>query len=286
MDQLSSCDAPVTAAPAKPRFDPRRVYVALVGIPLLYGILVYAPPIGLFALALATAMLGVGEVYRMYLGSRPFPPAMFVGLLGAGLILAAVQWAEWLSLQSAMLLLTFGTLAASLSAASPSDRRLTDAAVAILGALYVALCLSYALRLRALPDGVWLVCFVLLVTWAGDTGAYYVGSLFGRTPLAPRLSPKKTVEGLIGGWALALAAALLARAWFLPSLSLLDCLLTSLVLTGMGVVGDLVESALKRSAGVKDSGGLLPGHGGMMDRIDSVLFAAPAFYYYVALLKA
>jgi phosphatidate cytidylyltransferase len=138
---------------------------------------------------------------------------------------------------------------------------------------------------RALPNGELLIFFLLLVTWAGDTGAYYAGMSLGRRKLAPVISPNKTVEGLIGGLMLAVLAAVGARLWFLPSFSLADCLATGLLLTGAGVLGDLAESALKRSAGVKDSGSLIPAHGGMLDRLDSLLFTAPAFYYYVTVVK-
>jgi phosphatidate cytidylyltransferase len=138
---------------------------------------------------------------------------------------------------------------------------------------------------RALDGGEFLVFFVVLVTWAGDTGAYYVGMSLGRHQLAPVISPNKTVEGLMGGLLLALAMAVVASLWFLPSLTLADCLATGLLLAGAGLLGDLVESALKRSAGVKDSGMLIPGHGGMLDRLDSLLFTAPIFYYYVTLVK-
>jgi phosphatidate cytidylyltransferase len=134
-----------------------------------------------------------------------------------------------------------------------------------------------------LSEGLWLIFFLVLVTWAGDTGAYYAGVSLGRRPLAPTLSPKKTVEGLIGGWLAALAAALVASNWFLPSFDPLDAVAASFLLTGAGLIGDLSESALKRSAGIKDSGGLLPGHGGVLDRIDSLLFSSPVFYYYVIL---
>lgn len=103
----------------------------------------------------------------------------------------------------------------------------------------------------------------------------------GRHPLAPVISPKKTYEGLAGGMVLAAALAFAARSWFLPAMSLLDCLLLGIGLTFAGLVGDLAESAIKRGAGIKDSGALIPGHGGMLDRLDSLLFTGPAFYYYV-----
>jgi phosphatidate cytidylyltransferase len=138
---------------------------------------------------------------------------------------------------------------------------------------------------RALEGGEFLIFFLVLVTWAGDAGAYYTGRSLGRRQLAPVISPNKTVEGLLGGLILAVAAALVARAWFLPSFSVADCVAIGLLLTMAGALGDLTESVLKRSAGVKDSGTVIPAHGGMLDRLDSLLFAAPAFYYYVTLVK-
>ena len=128
-----------------------------------------------------------------------------------------------------------------------------------------------------------LIFFLLLVTSAADTGAYYVGTLYGRHRLAPTISPKKTVEGLVGGLIGAIIVAYAAHWWFLPELSGLDCLILGTILTITGLWGDLAESAMKRSVGMKDSGGILPGHGGMLDRLDSLLFTAPVFYYYVTL---
>ena len=118
------------------------------------------------------------------------------------------------------------------------------------------------------------------MVWASDTGAYYGGRLLGRTRLAPQLSPGKTVEGLLAGLVAAVAAAFLARAWFMHRLAVADCLLLAPLLAGVGAAGDLMESALKRWAGAKDSSGLIPGHGGMLDRIDSLLLAAPVLFYY------
>jgi phosphatidate cytidylyltransferase len=145
--------------------------------------------------------------------------------------------------------------------------------------------LGHLLLTRALARGEFLIFFVVLVTWAADTGAYYVGTVLGKHRLAPVISPNKTVEGLIGGVVLAVVAALVAQAWFLPDFSITDCLATGIILSVAGLFGDLAESAMKRSAGVKDSGWLLPAHGGMLDRLDSMLFTAPAFYYYMVLFK-
>jgi phosphatidate cytidylyltransferase len=153
----------------------------------------------------------------------------------------------------------------------------------LFGVLYLGLTLGTLSMTRLLPLGEWLICFLLLVTWASDTGAYLVGTLYGRHRLAPTISPKKTVEGLVGGLIAAIIAGYAARWWFLPDLSGLDCLILATLLTLTGLWGDLTESAMKRSVGMKDTGGILPGHGGMLDRLDSLLFTAPVFYYYVTM---
>jgi phosphatidate cytidylyltransferase len=124
----------------------------------------------------------------------------------------------------------------------------------------------------------WLL-FVIVVTWLSDTGAYLIGRTFGKTPLIPSISPKKTVEGLAGGSAAAIAFGLLANWLFGLDLSVLVAGAAALVLTAIGVLGDLAESLIKRQAGVKDSGDLIPGHGGMLDRIDALLFTWVAGLY-------
>ena len=127
--------------------------------------------------------------------------------------------------------------------------------------------------------------FVLFVTWAGDAGAYYTGKLWGNRLLTPLLSPNKTFEGLAGGLIVAPFAAWIAQFWFLPILNWWDCIILGLLLTCLGLAGDLSESAFKREAGVKDSGNLIPGHGGILDRIDSLLLTVPTFYYYMVFVK-
>jgi len=165
------------------------------------------------------------------------------------------------------------------------ERRLKDTALIAFGVLYIGFTLSTVASTRLLAGGERLVLFLALVTWAADTGAYYAGTLWGKHPLAPSISPKKTIEGVGGGVGLALLAALVAQIFFVPELSLTDMVILGLLLTAAGLIGDLCESAIKRRSGVKDSGNILPGHGGMLDRLDSLLFTAPAFYYYVTYVR-
>jgi len=127
--------------------------------------------------------------------------------------------------------------------------------------------------------GAWLVLYVFVVTWSADAGAYFIGMRFGKRPLAPRLSPKKTVEGAVGGVLASTVTSLLMGTWL--GLPWIHCLIIGPVLGALGEIGDLAESALKRDLGIKDFGGILPGHGGVLDRFDSLLFTAPVAYYYL-----
>lgn len=208
-------------------------------------------------------------------------------LVGIGLAASALVMSHRhfnLSLLWLLSLVGLCLVPALLVSSGSIQRRIRDAGITVFGIGYVGFTLSTLTATRSLPLGEVFVFYVALVTWAADTGAYYAGTLWGRHLLAPSISPKKTIEGVVGGFMLALGASFLARESFLPQLQLLDAAILGLVLTGAGLLGDLCESAIKRRTGVKDSGGILPGHGGMLDRLDSLLFTAPTFYYYVTVI--
>ncbi|MFH0810701.1 MAG: phosphatidate cytidylyltransferase [Pseudomonadota bacterium] len=151
------------------------------------------------------------------------------------------------------------------------------------GPAYVALLLSYFVWLRDLGSGRQWVLFVMTVAFAQDTGAYYAGRTIGGRRLCPTLSPGKTVAGAVGGLAAAVVVAYAAGRFFLtPRLDLGSILALGLLIGGGGQMGDLFESLVKRASGVKDSGRLLPGHGGLLDRIDSLIFSAPLVYYFIS----
>ena len=167
----------------------------------------------------------------------------------------------------------------------PLEDSLPSSAVAVLATTYVGMLGGSLIRLRNdFPDGWKLVFFLLLVVWLGDSGAYYVGKKFGKHKLSPRISPKKTVEGLAGGMAASLITAVVIHFTFFRNFPLLHAVIAGVLLSFAGVVGDLAESMWKRSADVKDSGRLLPGHGGFLDRFDSILFTAPILYCYWTLI--
>ncbi|MGE5279279.1 MAG: phosphatidate cytidylyltransferase [Deltaproteobacteria bacterium] len=168
-----------------------------------------------------------------------------------------------------------------------SRRENTNAVLAISSTLfalfYISWFFSFMIKLKIMPNGTQLVGFLLLVTKGADIGAFFVGRRFGRRALIPHISPKKTVEGALGGMAAAVAAAL-ASSVFLPKISAFswhNLIILGCALGALGMLGDLSESLIKRDCEAKDSGTILPGMGGVMDVIDSLLFTAPAFYFYM-----
>ncbi len=162
---------------------------------------------------------------------------------------------------------------------------LPSSAIAVLATTYVGMLGGSLIRLRNdFPEGSKLIFFLLIVVWLGDTGAYYVGRQFGKHKLSPRISPKKTVEGLAGGMLFSIIAAVVIHYTFFPKFPLIHAMIAGVILSVAGVIGDLAESMWKRSADVKDSGTLLPGHGGFLDRFDSILFTAPILYCYWTLI--
>lgn len=149
-----------------------------------------------------------------------------------------------------------------------------------LGLLYIPLLMSYWILIRQGENGRTWIFFILVLAFAGDIAAFYVGRRFGKRKLLPEVSPGKSVEGVFGLCVGSLAGGLLFRAIFLPELPIIHAAVLALVGSLLGQLGDLCESLFKREAGVKDSGVLLPGHGGILDRLDCLIFIAPYVYYY------
>jgi len=168
------------------------------------------------------------------------------------------------------------------------EKALPSSAVAVLATMYVGMLAGCIIRLHSdfgPTIGPKLVYFLLLVVWLGDTGAYYTGRNFGKHKMSPRISPKKTWEGLAGGIVASVITAVVIHLTFFPQFALVHAIIVGVVLSLTGVIGDLAESMWKRSAGVKDSGTLIPGHGGLFDRFDSILYTAPILYVYWAIAQ-
>jgi phosphatidate cytidylyltransferase len=174
-------------------------------------------------------------------------------------------------------------LSLALTRGNAMSESLTAAALTLLGGAYIGALAGCMAALRLLPpdgSGPWRLTLLLAVIMASDTTAYLAGNVWGRHRLAPLISPGKTVEGLVGALAGGIPAALVVRAIGLPEMPALHAVALGAAVTFLGITGDLGESLMKRWAGVKDSGTLFPGHGGMLDRLDSLLFGAPVLYYY------
>src|SRR5262245_4633236 len=240
-------------------------------------------PVWLFVLfVVAVAGIASWELARLLEGAGVPTYAR----LGPAAVMALTASFAWPGLEppAAMLVLTLA--AVSVLAAplwQPGTLSFEPVATTLLGVLYIGWFLGHAVLLYRLPSGGELVLVLVGTTWLGESAAYMIGSTMGRHKLAPAISPKKTVEGAAAQVAASLVGALILKSWLLPEWSLSRMMGAGILLGIIGQVGDLAESVIKRSVGVKDSGGLIPGHGGLLDRVDGLLLNAPALYYYAAL---
>jgi phosphatidate cytidylyltransferase len=255
----------------------QRILSALVGIPLVV-IAVWYGDIPLILLTGIVIVLGLKEMNIMLL-KLGIKPSLWLAVAG-GLILTAGSYLYHDGYPGPTItIILFMHLLATI--VLYPRYTLVDSAGTLMGTMYVGL-LNYFYLLRMLPDGwIWLI-FTLAATWACDTAAYFVGKAFGRRRLAPALSPKKTLEGSLGGFAGSILVGFVFSLIY-DFLPLSKLLLLSLAVGAAAQVGDLLESAFKRQAGIKDSSDLIPGHGGILDRIDSALFTTPLVYYFVVL---
>jgi phosphatidate cytidylyltransferase len=155
-----------------------------------------------------------------------------------------------------------------------------EVAYATLAFIYIPFLIMHLVMLRQTQFGVQWLIVIMLIVMTNDSAAYYCGSAFGKHRLYPLVSPKKSIEGAVAGLVGSIGGTLLAKFTFFQQLTFADCLITAVVIGIIGQIGDLFESLLKRSFGVKDSGTIIPGHGGILDRLDSIIFAAPVTYYY------
>jgi len=253
-----------------------RILVAAILLPLVIG-LVYLGGWWLFGLALVGGLLALHELYVMVRDLRPLVLGGFLGfaLTMLGLQLGGLEW------MLGGLLSTFVFAFVVYGLGGVRQAATTSFGVTLLGVAWVGAGIGCLLLIRDIPEfGFWAVMAVLFTVFAADTGAFFVGRTFGRHSLAPAISPKKSWEGLVGGVLAAVGMAFVIlykdRADFL---SIPQSLLLGLVIALAAVLGDLFESAVKRDLEVKDSGRVLGGHGGMLDRLDSLLWAGPAAYF-------
>jgi phosphatidate cytidylyltransferase len=257
------------------------VGTALLALPLLAAALFVGPPALAPGIAALVALVGLLEFFG-FVRARGLVPMRRTGVVLAAAMFVEVAFPGWFGAPiwplCALLLLI-----ATLRQGSDFERSVPAAAATLLGAVYLGALggTMAALATLAPPGGgAWRVVLLLAISMVSDTFAFFVGHAWGRRRLAPSVSPGKTVEGALGGLAGGIVGALAVRQLGLPSLPISHAVVLGVAVAALGIVGDLHESLLKRWAGVKDSGALFPGHGGMLDRIDSLLFGAPVLYYY------
>ncbi len=290
----------------------KRVLTALVLIPVVVGIVLFTPT---WVVALATAgstVLALREYFA--LGDAIGHRAYQVWTIACALLMVFVQWrtlrpigystvvanSEAVGLRafhgaemrisalhspvSVLFLFVLGITVLTLWSRRPLVEALPAAGISSSALLLVAFPLSFAVSLHGFAeDGPRLLLFALVITWAADTTAYFVGRAIGKHPLAPHISPKKTWEGAVGSMVGSLVVAWGFSYWLL--IPIVHLVAMAVIGNVAGQMGDLLESAYKRSAGVKDSGGLLPGHGGVLDRIDALILCIPVIWYYVVLVN-
>ena len=269
-----------------------RILTAVIALPVLIASIL-VPWLQPLFVAIAAAALVFG-LYEFYVLARKkdLKPDVAAGFLGGAALFTIFYFAtpdplqQRLDVQTIVLVLivlTIATLIAAMLRGAPFDKMIAAVGATILGVLYVVFLGGHLVALRTGFEqklSAHLLSFFFLVLMGADTGAYYTGRAIGKRKLAPKISPGKTWEGVVGGVAAALGLATLAHFWFFKELPLKWTLPLAAVMTVVGILGVLTESALIRGAGAKDAAKILPGHGGALDRLDSLLFNAPLIYYF------
>jgi len=281
-----------------------RLITAAIALPVLIASIIF-PPLKILFVVIAAAAVVVA-LYEFWFLTRRVgaKPDVVVGFAAVAALFVVFIFGEpelvYLAVPLLVALLVVAALVAEMLRGAPFDKMVLSVGSTVLGVLYVAFLGAHLLGVRTGFQDVLinpetflvgeayvsktlsthLLSFFFLVLMGSDTGAYYTGRAFGKHKLAPSVSPGKTWEGAAGGMAASLLAAALAHYWFFPELGLGAALGLAAVMNVLGVAGDLTESALKRGSNAKDAAQILPGHGGLLDRLDSLLFNAPLIYYF------
>lgn len=261
-----------------------RIASAVLSLPIVLFLLWHGP---LATAALIAGAAGVLAFEFYTIVFRRLDPGQMAGIAAAAFIPLAygLRPDRFGSICAGLAMALLIGLFAYYLIAGPLPEAPTRVSLVFTGVFYCGLLLGTVVGLRRLEHGFEWILLTLVVTWVNDTGAYAAGRGFGKHKLYPQVSPGKTWEGFAGGMTAALVGALLTKAVYFDALSVLDCLLVALPASILGPMGDLSESMLKRAYGVKDSGKIMPGHGGLLDRVDALLFTAPYVFLYALLTR-
>jgi phosphatidate cytidylyltransferase len=256
----------------------KKILTGSLLVPPTLFLIVIGPPAVLSLMVFLVTFFALREFYTLAMpNSKKIERLTGIGL---GLILSLlVSHGDVRTILPFFVLLLLLLSFLSLAVSNNFPSTISNMGILLLGILYIGFLLSHVCLIRNMVDGrVWVLLLIVTV-WAGDISAFLSGSLFGRHKLYPKISPNKTYEGLAGGIIGSILVALVYSIFFIPRMDVGLCILLAIGLAVLGQLGDFTESMLKRSAQVKDSGSLFPGHGGMLDRIDSFLFSAPFLHY-------
>lgn len=260
----------------------KRIISAIIFLPIFLVILIKGSPVYFFLIVLVASLIGVGEFFSFKKSSMPGDLKVF-GYLWTLLIMISAFNGNYLYIN--------GTLAGGaiisllLLLRRKYDFRLVIDEVGFLfiAVLFVTFFMSHLLFIREAPHGSLLVLLLFFMIWVNDTAAYFTGKAIGKRKLYPEISPKKSVEGFAGGFIATIIASVIFSLLFLPGFILLDSILIGILIGIIGPLGDLCESMFKRAYWVKDSGTIIPGHGGILDRLDSILLSSPIMYYFLVI---
>jgi phosphatidate cytidylyltransferase len=265
------------------KIEKKKIWTSLIIIPPLILLIVYGPSILFTLMVLITILIGLIEFNKLAL-PQSGQLKRLAGIV-LGLILPVLfVYAEEKHFAPFLVLMIFLLCVLQLTTVERLSSVISDLGTTLFGIFYVGFLLSHIILIRNQIDGKTWVLFLIITVWAGDIIALFSGTLWGRHKLYPKISPNKTYEGLLGAIAGSVVVGLLYASLFLPHFGKVACILVTIAMGLLGQLGDLTESMIKRSAQVKDSGSLFPGHGGVLDRIDSFLFSTPFLFYLLPLL--
>ena len=261
----------------------KRTATTIIGV-LLAFLTIFWEGFPFFIVVIIIALLGLRELYGLA-GKQGYKPSYILGtLLIVYFILISVYDVYSLNWYIENIIITFFIIISFIIQLFRKDysKVLTEISITVLGSIYLGYLLSFMIKIKDLPNGNYYLISLLIVTWVNDIGAYLIGTYFGKNKIFPKISPKKTIEGSIGGIIFSIAATFALKNWL--NLTFNELISLGLIIAIIAQIGDLFESVLKRGSGVKDSGTLFPGQGGILDCLDSLIFTAPVFYYCIIFL--
>ncbi|MEA2087460.1 MAG: phosphatidate cytidylyltransferase [Candidatus Caldatribacteriota bacterium] len=258
----------------------KRTATTIIGV-LLAFLTIFWEGFPFFIVVIIIALLGLKELYSIARKGGYRPSYISGSMLTLYFIIRVVYDFNCLNYYIENIIITFLIILTFIFQLFKKDysKVLAEISITIFGSIYLGYLFSFMLKIKDLPNGNYFLISLLIITWANDIGAYLIGTIFGKNKIFPKISPKKTVEGSIGGTIVSIATTVALKNWL--NLTINELISLGLIIAIAAQLGDLFESVLKRGSGIKDSGTLIPGQGGILDCVDSLIFTAPVFYYYI-----